>query len=156
MIRAEVFVRQLRQAGFGLFSGTPCSYLTPLINQVIDAPDVRYVGAANEGDAVAIACGAELAGTSGVVLFQNSGLGNAVNPLTSLTATLRIPVLVLTTWRGQPGGPADEPQHELMGRITQPLLDLMEIPWEEVPEEEDRLPAVLDRALVHMRAARTP
>src|SRR3954468_8647651 len=125
MIQAEMFVRELRQAGFGLFSGTPCSYLTPLINRVIDSPETEYIGAANEGDAVAIAAGAELGGKPGVVLFQNSGLGNAVSPLTSLTATFRLPVLVITTWRGQPGGPPDEPQHELMGRVTPGLLALM-------------------------------
>lgn len=156
MIRAETFVRALRQAGLRLFSGTPCSYLTPLINRVIDSPEAEYVGAANEGDAVAIAAGAELGGRPGVVLFQNSGLGNAVNPLTSLTATFRIPVLVIATWRGQPGRPPDEPQHELMGHITPALLGLMGIPHEEVHEDEDLLAPLLDRALGHMREQRTP
>ena len=73
MIEAEKFVDQLRQAGFGLFSGVPCSYLTPLINAVIDAPDIDYIGATNEGDAVAIACGSELGGRRGVVMFQIPG-----------------------------------------------------------------------------------
>src|SRR5262249_62326801 len=104
MIQADVLLQELRRCGFGLFSGTPCSGLAPLINVVIDAPDVEYVAAANEGDAVAVACGAELGGRPAAVLFQNSGLGNAVNPLTSLTAPLRIPVLVITSWRGRPGG----------------------------------------------------
>ena len=85
---------------------------------------LRYVGAANEGDAVAIAAGASLGGTGAVAMFQNSGLGNAVNPLTSLTWTFRIPILLITTLRGEPGGPADEPQHELMGRITTQLLEI--------------------------------
>jgi phosphonopyruvate decarboxylase len=156
MIRTEVFVRQLWQAGFRVFSGTPCSYLTPLINRVIDADEARYVGAANEGDAVAIAAGAELGGALGVVLFQNSGLGNAVSPLTSLTFPLRIPVLVLATWRGHPGGPPDEPQHELMGSITPALLELMGIPWEAVTPEEDSLPAAIGRAMTHMREQRRP
>jgi phosphonopyruvate decarboxylase len=109
MIQADFFVRSLREAGFRLFSGTPCSYLTPLINRVIDSPETEYIGATNEGDAVAIAAGAELGGWPGVVLFQNSGLGNAVNPLTSLTTPFRIPILIITTWRGRPGDRADEP-----------------------------------------------
>lgn len=155
MIRADAFVLALREAGFRLFSGTPCSYLTPLINRVIDSPEAEYVGAANEGDAVAIACGAELGGKLGVVLFQNSGLGNAVNPLTSLTHTFRIPVLVITTWRGEPGRP-DEPQHELMGQITHRLLRLMGIPCEEVPGEEDEIVPMLKRAAAHMRSTGTP
>lgn len=156
MIRAETFLQALRAAGFGMFSGTPCSYLTPLINRVIDSPDAEYVGAANEGDAVAVAAGAELGGKPGVVLFQNSGLGNAVNPLTSLTYTFRIPVLVITTWRAEPGGPADEPQHELMGRVTSDLLALMGVPSEVVPGDEAALPALLGRATAHMRTHRTP
>jgi phosphonopyruvate decarboxylase len=156
MIQAEAFVRELRQAGFRLFSGTPCSYLTPFINRVIDSPETEYVGAANEGDAVAIAAGAELGGKPGVVLFQNSGLGNAVSPLTSLTATFRVPVLVITTWRGQPDRPPDEPQHGLMGRITHDLLRLMGIPCEEVPAEEKELSPMLARAIAHMRTTGTP
>ena len=106
MLDAGEFVAALRRRGFGLFSGVPCSYLTPLINRLIDASDVRYVGAANEGDAVAIACGAWLGGVRSAVLFQNSGLGNAVNPLASLALPARLPALVLSTWRGEPGGAA--------------------------------------------------
>src|SRR5437764_11320504 len=137
MIRAEALIDTLRQAGFAMYSGVPCSYLTPFINAVIGSADAHYVGAANEGDAVAIACGAELAGMHAVVMCQNSGLGNAVSPLTSLSATFRIPLLLITTWRGQPGGRPDEPQHQLMGQITPRLLDLLEIPWELFPTSED-------------------
>jgi phosphonopyruvate decarboxylase len=156
MIRADTFVQALRRAGFALFSGTPCSCLAPLINRVIDSPEVRYVGAANEGQAVAIACGAELGGKPGVVLFQNSGLGNAVNPLTSLALTLRIPVLVIASWRGHPGRAPDEPQHQLMGRITPDLLRLMEIPCEEVPADDTGIAPMLQRAMAHMSERKTP
>ena len=66
-----------------------------------------------------LAAGAYVAtGAPGVVMFQNSGLGNAVNALTSLNWPFRIPALIVVTHRAQPGGPADEPQHELMGQIT--------------------------------------
>jgi phosphonopyruvate decarboxylase len=156
VIRAEAFVEGLVGAGLTLFSGTPCSYLTPLVNCVIDSPSLDYVGAANEGDAVAVAAGAELGGRPGVVLFQNSGLGNAVNPLTSLAAPFRIPMVVITTWRGQPGGKPDEPQHELMGRITPALLGLMGMPWEEVPADEAALGPMLERVLSHLRNEGTP
>ena len=154
MIEARVLTEKLASIGFGVFAGLPCSYLTPLINTVIADPDIDYVGVANEGDAVAVASGAALGGKLGVVLFQNSGLGNAVSPLTSLTATFRIPLLVLVTWRGQPGGPADEPQHGLMGSITPQLLELMEIPWETLPSEESRLDEVLARVAAAMREGR--
>jgi phosphonopyruvate decarboxylase len=156
MIRAEVFIELASKADFGLFTGVPCSYLTPFINTVIGSPHIHYVPAANEGDAVAIACGAELGGRHAVVMFQNSGLGNAVSPLTSLTSTFRLPVLVITTWRGQPEGPEDEPQHETMGRITPSLLELMGIPWELFPSEEADIEAVLSRATQHMQTHQTP
>jgi len=150
MIEAAAFVGAARAAGFSLYSGVPCSYLKPFINYVIDSPDLRYVGAANEGDAVAVATGAELAGQRSVVMFQNSGLGNAVNPLTSLNYTFRSPVLLIPTLRGEPGGPADEPQHELMGAITTDLLELMRIPWEYFPVEAADIEPALQRAVTHM------
>ena len=62
MIRADEVVRVFRREGFELFTGVPCSFLTPLIDTVIDSADIRYVGATNEGDAVAIAAGARLGG----------------------------------------------------------------------------------------------
>ncbi len=156
MIETQIFLEALRERGIGMYSGVPCSYLTPLINAVIGSPHSRYVGASNEGDAVAIACGAELAGKRAAVLFQNSGLGNAVSPLTSLTATFQIPVLVLATWRGQPGGAADEPQHELMGEITPALFELMKIPYRILPDEEAGCLAAVDTACESMRTKRLP
>lgn len=156
MINADQFIQAAKQRGFSLYSGVPCSYLTPFINYVIDSSDLRYVGAANEGDAVAIAAGAALAGQRAVAMFQNSGMGNAVNPLTSLTWTFKLPILVITTLRGEPGGPADEPQHELMGAITTQMLELMRIPWEYFPREPENIAAALDRAVAHMDTQRTP
>ncbi|MGI9344429.1 MAG: phosphonopyruvate decarboxylase [Gammaproteobacteria bacterium] len=156
MIEAGEFVGAARARGFDLYAGVPCSYLKPFINYVIDAEDLDYVGAANEGDAVAIAAGAELAGRRSVVMLQNSGLGNTVNPLTSLTYTFQIPVLVIVTLRGEPGGAPDEPQHELMGKITAGMLELMDIPWAWFPEQQDEIDGVLARADEHMLATRRP
>jgi phosphonopyruvate decarboxylase len=153
MIEAGRFVAAARARGFALYAGVPCSYLTPFINHVladasgaVDATRLRYIGAANEGDAVAIAAGAELGGLRSVAMLQNSGLGNAVNPLTSLTWTFRIPVLLVVTWRGEPGGPQDEPQHELMGRITPRMLELMDVPWAPFPVVEAEIGPALDAA----------
>jgi len=156
MIPASSFVEATRAHGFALWTGVPCSYLKPFINYVIDTPDLAYVGAANEGEAVAIASGADLGGKRAVVMFQNSGFGNAVNPLTSLNMIFKVPVLVITTLRGEPGGAHDEPQHELMGEITPGLFDLMRIPWEFFPTEESEVAGVLARAVAHMDTKRTP
>lgn len=156
MIEAGEFMAAAAGRGYTLYTGVPCSYLTPFINAAIDAPGLRYVPAANEGDAVAIAAGAALAGQRAVAMFQNSGLGNAVNPLTSLTWTFRIPVLLVVTWRAEPGGAADEPQHELMGPLTPRLLELMEIPWQRFPASADAIGPALAAADASMARSGLP
>lgn len=146
MIRAEEFLQECRKLGFDFFTGTPCSYLKSFINYVIDHKEFRFVDATNEGDAVAIAAGAALCGKRSVVMFQNSGLGNAVNPITSLNAIFQIPMLIITTLRGDPVGAADEPQHLLMGSITTELLDTMEVSWSYFPSESSEISSTLEKA----------
>ena len=149
MIEAAQFVEAARSRGFEWYAGVPCSYLTPFINYVLQDDSLHYVSAANEGDAVAVIAGVALAGKRGITMMQNSGLGNAVSPLTSLTWTFRLPQLLIVTWRGQPGV-SDEPQHALMGPVTPQMLETMEIPWETFPTEADQIAAALDRAIEHM------
>jgi phosphonopyruvate decarboxylase len=158
MIEARDFIEAARERGFGWYAGVPCSYLTPFINYVVQDPSLRYLSMANEGDAVALIAGATLGNGGapcGIVMMQNSGLGNAVSPLTSLTWTFRLPQLLIVTWRGQPGV-ADEPQHALMGPITPAMLTTMEIPWELFPAERPALGAALDRARAHLRESGRP
>ena len=145
MIKADDFLMPARDAGYNFFTGVPCSFLTEIINRVISDTSLDYVGAASEGEAVAIASGAWLAGRKTVVMCQNSGLGNTVNPLTSLNHPFRIPTMMIVTWRGQPGI-TDEPQHELMGPITPELLDTMRIPHAVFPQSEDEIAGALAQA----------
>ena len=156
MIKAEDFTSSAKEYGFFFYTGVPCSYLKPLINHVIDDESIRYIGAANEGDAVAIASGYELSGKNSVVIFQNSGLGNAVNPLTSLNMVYKIPVLLIVTMRAEPGGRPDEPQHRVMGRETRAILEAIGIPCEKFPEEIDQVGPALRRASGFMRENKTP
>ncbi len=156
MIEAKAFCDTAKLAGFSLYTGVPCSYVKPFINFVIDAPDLTYIGATNEGDAVAIATGAELGGKRAVVMMQNSGLGNAVSPLTSLNAVFRIPVLLIVTLRGEPGGPHDEPQHELMGAITTQMLDTMNVAWAFFPQEGSEIAPAIEKAVSHMTKTGLP
>ena len=104
---------------------------------------------------MAVAAGAWLAGRRTVVMCQNSGLGNTVNPLTSLNHPFRIPTLLIVTWRGQPGL-KDEPQHELMGEVTGSLLDTIAIGHAGFPKEADAVAAALDRAERAMAADELP
>ena len=155
MIEADAFLEPAAERGFDFYAGVPCSFLTPIINRVIGAPGIDYVGAASEGEAVAIAAGAWLAGRGTVVMCQNSGLGNAVNPLTSLNHPFRIPTLLIVTWRGQPGL-EDEPQHQLMGAITGALLDVIEVPHRPFPGTEGEVAAALDEARERIAASGLP
>jgi phosphonopyruvate decarboxylase len=149
MIGANGFLDPALARGLDFYAGVPCSFLTPLINGVISDSRIDYVGAASEGEAIAIAAGAWLAGRRTAVMCQNSGLGNTVNPLTSLNHPFRIPTLLIVTWRGQPGL-KDEPQHELMGQITARLLDTMGIAHAAFPDGEAAMGPALDAAGAHM------
>jgi phosphonopyruvate decarboxylase len=145
MISATEFFSEQRDSNRNFLTGVPCSFLTPFINHAINDRSLDYVGAASEGEAVAIAAGAWLAGRETTVMCQNSGLGNAVNPLTSLNFPCLIPTMLIVTWRGQPGL-KDEPQHELMGQISHGLLSLMRIPHREFPRSASEIRGAIDAA----------
>jgi len=152
MINTKTFGDQLKAMGFDFYSGVPCSFLKSLINYAINECD--YVMAANEGDAVATASGAKLGGKKSVVLMQNSGLTNATSPLTSLNYTFKLPVLGFVSLRGEPGL-KDEPQHELMGTITEKMLSLMKVEWAYLASEMDDVSKQLKEANDHIEAGRT-
>lgn len=155
MIAADEFIAPLAERGYDFWTGVPCSFLTPLINRAIGAPNLSYVGAASEGEAVGIAAGAWLAGRRTVVMCQNSGLGNTINPLTSLNFPFRIPTLMVVTWRGQPGI-QDEPQHELMGQVTGALLDIIRVAHAPFPPGSQAVGPALDAAEAEIAARELP
>ena len=155
MIAADSFLEYLRDLGYTQYVGVPCSFLTPFINRVIDHPQLDYVSATSEGEAIGVALGAYLAGRKTVVMCQNSGLGNMVNPLTSLNHPFQVPTLIIVTWRGEPGLD-DEPQHEQMGQILHRLLDTLEIPWLPFPVEHSEIESVMAKAESSMAATRRP
>jgi phosphonopyruvate decarboxylase len=155
MIHAKYFLDELLKQGFQFFSGVPCSYLTALINAITARKKPTYLPSSSEGEALAMAAGAWLSGKMPVVMCQNSGLGNMINPLTSLNEPFQIPVLLLITWRGYPGE-KDEPQHKMMGKITTKLLELMEIPWDFFPQEEKEVNTILQKAIHFMNTAYKP
>jgi len=155
VIDASTMLAELARQGVREVTGVPCSYLTPLINRVASDRAVAYLRATQEGEALAIASGAWLAGVTTAVIAQNSGLGNIVNPLTSLNYPCRIPVPLIITWRGEPGRP-DEPQHELPGRIMPGLLDLMLVGQTLLPAGRPLLRAALDQGWAAMHDSQLP
>ena len=159
MISPGHFFDLLKQHQLTFFTGVPDSLLKDFCAYVTDtaAPE-NHIIAANEGNAIALAAGYHLATEkAGVVYLQNSGLGNCVNPLTSLTdkEIYSIPLLLLIGWRAEPGK-KDEPQHLKMGRITLPLLEVLEIPYSIVPNDETEVSQVIHKAVTHLNTAKTP
>ena len=158
-MRTEDFGAELQRLGFSDFAGVPCSYLAPLINWAINEKAFIIANNEGEAVAIASGISlvgnssltqdariAEYSNDSslrdsqreskqstrkfGVVLMQNSGLSNALSPLTSLNDTFSIPILGFVSLRGEPnelGQNTDEPQHELLGRITDKLLQTCKV-----------------------------
>jgi len=133
VIESFEFHRELERNGLRFFTGVPDSLLKDLCAYITDhvLPQDHVINA-NEGAAVALAAGYHLAtGNIGVVYMQNSGLGNAVNPLLSLAdrGVYAVPMLLIIGWRGEPDV-SDEPQHQVQGRRMTPMLEAMGVPYE--------------------------
>jgi len=139
MINPEHFYSYLVKNNVGFFTGVPDSLLKDICAYITDNSEKgSHIIAANEGNAVGIAAGYHLAtGKIPMVYMQNSGIGNAVNPLLSLTDpdVYRIPVLLMIGWRGEPGK-KDEPQHIKQGMVTEELLQAMKIPYIIIDQDE--------------------
>jgi phosphonopyruvate decarboxylase len=144
VIDAELFCQELEARGFGFFSGVPCSYLQGPFAR-LELRD-SYLPAPNEGVAIALAAGAQLAGRRSALLVQNSGLGNLLDPLTSLMMPYGIPLLIFMSLRGWPRPEVDEPHHEVMGRATEALLDAVGLAHGVLEPSMPSLAALLDRA----------
>lgn len=138
MINAGSFVKNLEENGVDFFAGVPDSLLKSFCAYVTDNCGERHVIAANEGGAVGLAAGHYLAtGKPALVYMQNSGQGNAVNPLCSLADpdVYSIPMVLLVGWRGEPGM-KDEPQHVKQGKVTVALFETLGIPTKVLPDDE--------------------
>lgn len=159
MINQEMFLHTLQSEGVNFFTGVPDSYLNGFCDYLLQNVALeKNVIAANEGNAIAIAAGHFLS-TQEIpfVYMQNSGLGNTVNPLVSLVdeRVYALPMILLIGWRGEPGT-GDWAQHELQGEITLGLLELMHIPYDVLPDEDDKVTDIVKRAVSQARKNRKP
>ncbi|MFJ5173117.1 thiamine pyrophosphate-dependent enzyme [Streptomyces griseoviridis] len=141
--------------GYRELAVVPCSYLKPLLERAAQRPDIVYFPATCEGEAVSVAAGAWLAGRRVVVALQNSGLGDALNPLASLCLPYGIPVLLLVSVRGEPGT-RDEPHHDVMGRTTARILDDVGIRHAWLPSDPDGFVRAIEEAECVMETTRRP
>lgn len=154
MIKCEDFYNLLIKNEIDFFCGVPDSLLKYPIAYISDhTMKNKNIITANEGNAIALASGYHLAtGRIGLVYMQNSGEGNAINPLASLTdkKVYSIPLLLLIGWRGEPGK-NDEPQHIKQGEITKSLLDILGIPYSIIPESIEETNYVIKKAVEYMK-----
>jgi phosphonopyruvate decarboxylase len=150
MIRPSFFYDTLKGYGIDFYAGVPDSLLKNLCAYITDHADERHnIIAANEGGAMGLAAGHYLAtGQSACVYMQNSGEGNIINPLASLTdpEVYNIPVLLLIGWRGRPGV-HDEPQHLKQGKVTTGLLNTMGINFDVLSKDEDKAEKQIMKAI---------
>ena len=150
MIRPDFFIEKLRENGIDCFAGVPDSLLKNICAYITDHFDAQHnIIVANEGAAIGLAAGHYLAtGQPACVYMQNSGEGNIINPLASLTdpEVYNIPVLLLIGWRGRPGV-HDEPQHVKQGKVTTGLLNTMGINFDVLSKEEDKAEKQIAKAV---------
>ena len=154
MIRPQFFYDTLASYGINFYAGVPDSLLKNLCAYITDHADASHnIIAANEGGAMGLAAGHYLATSQiPVVYMQNSGEGNIINPLASLTdrEVYNIPVLLVIGWRGKPGV-HDEPQHVKQGKVTTGLLNVMGIDFTVLSKEEDKAEAQIKKAIEYMK-----
>ncbi len=159
MINPSELLSILRSEGVGFFTGVPDSLLKPFCGCLAEsAGDKVHITAANEGGAVALAAGYHLAASKiPLVYMQNSRIGNAVNPLLSLTdrEVYSIPMLLMIGWRGKPGV-KDEPQHITQGRVQNTLLETMGIPFKVLGPGTENLRETVTEALETAKRRSSP
>ena len=155
MINPKFFIEELGSNGIDFFAGVPDSLLKNICAYIADHKDEQHnIITANEGGAIALAAGYHLAtGKIGVVYMQNSGEGNIINPLASLTdkEVYNIPVLLLIGWRGKPGV-HDEPQHVKQGKVTTGLLNVMGVNYDVLSQDEEKAAKQIEKAIAVMKA----
>lgn len=120
--------------GYEYFCGVPDSTLKSFCSFVDDHAKDHLI-CANEGSAIGNAIGYHLATNKVPVIYmQNSGFGNAINPILSMASKeiYQIPMLIIIGWRGEPGL-KDEPQHIHQGKVLLPSLDSMELDYDILP-----------------------
>ena len=150
MLDQKKVFETLQAHGVGYYVGVPDSYLNGFCNYALQHYSKRNVITANEGNAVALAAGHYLATKEiPLVYMQNSGEGNAVNPLASLADkdVYAIPMILLIGWRGQGNSEPNHPQHRLQGEITTELLDLLHIPYSILTDSDEEFERVVEKAV---------
>ncbi len=159
MLDQKLVLEALARNGVTYLTGVPDSYLNGFCGYALAHCGDRFMIAANEGNAVAIAAGHYFATKEiPLVFLQNSGLGNALNPLCSLVdeAVYAVPMILLVGWRGEGNTEPNHPQHKLQGEITPKLLEILHIPYKILSDDDAGFAAAVREAAAYCRETRRP
>lgn len=141
------------------FTGVPDSLLKDFCDYVRDhTPATNNIVTPNEGLAISLASGYHLATKKiPLVYMQNSGIGNAINPIMSLAhnKVFSIPMIILIGWRGEPGK-KDEPQHMVQGKVMNGLLTEMGIQFEVLPDYFEGVQESIETAIHTIQRKKSP
>jgi len=154
-MKVEKFIAILQASGFGPITGVPCSIFKDLINYLQNEQIIKHYICSSEGEAMGLAGGFALARQLPVVYMQSDGLGNAINPLSSLQLLYKLPALLLISWRAEPGI-KDAPQHKIMGETLRNLLKVFNIPYYVLEDDEHFLENSLRKAKQYVHESSTP
>jgi len=154
-MKPGIFVDALIKNGFGPFMGVPCSIFKHLINYIEDTSKISYYLSSSEGEAMGLGGGFALSGRLPVVLMQNDGYGNAINPLSSLQLLYKLPCLLLISWRGEPKK-KDAPQHSVMGHTLEELLSIFGISYKIIGNDLDNFHDAVSQAKKHVKQSSLP
>lgn len=159
MLDQKRVFQTLADNGVSFFTGVPDSYLNGFCNYALENCGNRNIIAANEGNAVGIACGHYFATKEiPLVYLQNSGMGITINPLVSLADkdVYAVPMLILVGWRGQGNSEPNHPQHKLQGEITPAIFEIMHIPYSVLSDDDEEFSETIIKAIKYCKETRQP
>lgn len=159
MLDQKSVFQTLADNGVSFFTGVPDSYLNGFCNYALENCSNRNIIAANEGNAVGIACGHYFATKEiPLVYLQNSGMGITINPLVSLADkyVYAVPMLILVGWRGQGNSEPNHPQHKLQGEITPAIFEIMHIPYSVLSDDDEEFSETIIKAIKYCKETRQP
>ena len=121
---AEMVAGTLGEYGVTAAAYVPDSRLQGILAR-LEETGTMLRSLSREEDCIGYACGQRMAGARAAVLFQSSGLGNAVNALSGLAVPYRLGVPLIISMRGTLG--EANPSQIAGGRAVVPILDALGI-----------------------------
>lgn len=148
MLRADILHDSLSEQGVTHLVGLPDNSSAALISRVRRERHPVWIPVTREGEAPAISSGLWMGGARPAVVIQNTGLLESGDSLRGTAVRMRVPLVCLVTFRGDPGllgnrtpispDRLSDPDCDSAGLLTIPTLRAWGIPWIVVEEDGDQ------------------